>query len=200
MEIKKAGKDGERGRNRTSNLLIKSQLLCQLSYAPVREILGGTIFDCNISRSSGHRRDARARSFARGRRDHGCKAVERSSWQKDARREASSLAKSNAAAETAVGKLFLGTLANFCGQGAGTFAHRGAAWRQEIRTHLGTALDCADHRSVIHAIGIGHGNEPLLGTQAIDHALLARAEHSVRKNWKIPEHPKKINALKKRRH
>jgi hypothetical protein len=27
--------DGERGRNRTFNLLIKSQLLCQLSYAPV---------------------------------------------------------------------------------------------------------------------------------------------------------------------
>jgi hypothetical protein len=29
-----AMKDGERGRNRTYNLLIKSQLLCQLSYAP----------------------------------------------------------------------------------------------------------------------------------------------------------------------
>src|ERR1700739_4887884 len=28
---------GERGRNRTFNLLIKSQLLCQLSYAPVCE-------------------------------------------------------------------------------------------------------------------------------------------------------------------
>jgi hypothetical protein len=28
------GKCGERGRNRTFNLLIKSQLLCQLSYAP----------------------------------------------------------------------------------------------------------------------------------------------------------------------
>jgi hypothetical protein len=27
-------KSGERGRNRTFNLLIKSQLLCQLSYAP----------------------------------------------------------------------------------------------------------------------------------------------------------------------
>ena len=27
-------RDGERGRNRTFNLLIKSQLLCQLSYAP----------------------------------------------------------------------------------------------------------------------------------------------------------------------
>jgi hypothetical protein len=27
--------DGERGRNRTCNLLIKSQLLCQLSYAPI---------------------------------------------------------------------------------------------------------------------------------------------------------------------
>src|SRR5437763_12777510 len=30
-------KDGERGRNRTFNLLIKSQLLCQLSYAPLLE-------------------------------------------------------------------------------------------------------------------------------------------------------------------
>jgi hypothetical protein len=30
-----AGDSGERGRNRTYNLLIKSQLLCQLSYAPV---------------------------------------------------------------------------------------------------------------------------------------------------------------------
>jgi hypothetical protein len=29
---------GERGRNRTSNLLIKSQLLCQLSYAPTMKI------------------------------------------------------------------------------------------------------------------------------------------------------------------
>ncbi len=28
-------KCGERGRNRTYNLLIKSQLLCQLSYAPL---------------------------------------------------------------------------------------------------------------------------------------------------------------------
>jgi hypothetical protein len=28
------GDFGERGRNRTFNLLIKSQLLCQLSYAP----------------------------------------------------------------------------------------------------------------------------------------------------------------------
>ncbi len=30
-----SGLDGERGRNRTFNLLIKSQLLCQLSYAPL---------------------------------------------------------------------------------------------------------------------------------------------------------------------
>jgi hypothetical protein len=32
--------NGERGRNRTFNLLIKSQLLCQLSYAPSRESVG----------------------------------------------------------------------------------------------------------------------------------------------------------------
>src|SRR6202050_920613 len=31
--------NGERGRNRTFNLLIKSQLLCQLSYAPTVGIL-----------------------------------------------------------------------------------------------------------------------------------------------------------------
>jgi hypothetical protein len=36
-------KDGERGRNRTYNLLIKSQLLCQLSYAPtVGDVVGRT--------------------------------------------------------------------------------------------------------------------------------------------------------------
>ena len=34
-------KDGERGRNRTFNLLIKSQLLCQLSYAPALHCEGG---------------------------------------------------------------------------------------------------------------------------------------------------------------
>ncbi len=34
MAVQLFEKDGERGRNRTFNLLIKSQLLCQLSYAP----------------------------------------------------------------------------------------------------------------------------------------------------------------------
>jgi hypothetical protein len=49
-------RSGERGRNRTYNLLIKSQLLCQLSYAPTVDIsVGGTICDCSISRTGGHR-------------------------------------------------------------------------------------------------------------------------------------------------
>src|SRR6202051_2420521 len=40
---------GERGRNRTFNLLIKSQLLCQLSYAPTMgDLTEETICDCNI--------------------------------------------------------------------------------------------------------------------------------------------------------
>src|SRR6202035_5941215 len=34
MDGKSLKRSGERGRNRTFNLLIKSQLLCQLSYAP----------------------------------------------------------------------------------------------------------------------------------------------------------------------
>ena len=36
-----SGLSGERGRNRTFNLLIKSQLLCQLSYAPWEEFAVG---------------------------------------------------------------------------------------------------------------------------------------------------------------
>src|SRR5258707_7334243 len=41
-------KVGERGRNRTFNLLIKSQLLCQLSYAPTANRMVGTNFDYSI--------------------------------------------------------------------------------------------------------------------------------------------------------
>jgi hypothetical protein len=41
-------KSGERGRNRTYNLLIKSQLLCQLSYAPSANREVGTNFDYSI--------------------------------------------------------------------------------------------------------------------------------------------------------
>src|SRR5437667_9771810 len=45
-------KDGERGRNRTFNLLIKSQLLCQLSYAPIAGgmICGGFHIESNMNR------------------------------------------------------------------------------------------------------------------------------------------------------
>ena len=39
---------GERGRNRTFNLLIKSQLLCQLSYAPTANAKIGTNIYYNI--------------------------------------------------------------------------------------------------------------------------------------------------------
>ena len=42
-------KDGERGRNRTYNLLIKSQLLCQLSYAPTANGRVGTKLDYTIA-------------------------------------------------------------------------------------------------------------------------------------------------------
>ena len=42
------GESGERGRNRTFNLLIKSQLLCQLSYAPTADGKVGTNFDYTI--------------------------------------------------------------------------------------------------------------------------------------------------------
>src|SRR5712675_3260397 len=48
-------KDGERGRNRTYNLLIKSQLLCQLSYAPtVGNRTGGQFVIVAFPRTHGH--------------------------------------------------------------------------------------------------------------------------------------------------
>src|ERR1039458_3141514 len=48
-------KDGERGRNRTSNLLIKSQLLCQLSYAPTMgNLVAGQLVIVTFSRTRGH--------------------------------------------------------------------------------------------------------------------------------------------------
>jgi hypothetical protein len=37
---------GERGRNRTFNLLIKSQLLCQLSYAPINDLRAMLVVRC----------------------------------------------------------------------------------------------------------------------------------------------------------
>ena len=40
-------RNGERGRNRTFNLLIKSQLLCQLSYAPFWTLRGRLSDGCN---------------------------------------------------------------------------------------------------------------------------------------------------------
>ena len=89
----------------------------------------------------------------------------------------------------------LGTLADFGGQAAGSFAERGTTRRQRFGAHLRAALDRADYRSVIHSISIGHGDETLLRTKAIDHPLLAGAEHGVRKNGKVPEHPEKIYAL-----
>jgi hypothetical protein len=43
---------GERGRNRTFNLLIKSQLLCQLSYAPLRGYSKNSPTEVNTMRRS----------------------------------------------------------------------------------------------------------------------------------------------------
>ena len=62
-------RSGERGRNRTFNLLIKSQLLCQLSYAPTVGNLAGRT-NKNYSIHSGfsvrvHSRIARSSCFSR---------------------------------------------------------------------------------------------------------------------------------------
>src|ERR1022692_1636280 len=64
------GLDGERGRNRTYNLLIKSQLLCQLSYAPTvgMWLVGRTKIIASSGRFSQEeaQRDSSALSFSSG--------------------------------------------------------------------------------------------------------------------------------------
>src|ERR1700678_2871761 len=96
----------------------------------------------------------------------------------------------------------LGALAHFRSQSAWGFADHGATRRQRFHPHLRekAAFDRADDRSILHAIRISQGDEPLFRTQAIDHSLLPAAEHRVRENGKMAEHPKKIHALKKRGH
>jgi hypothetical protein len=98
------------------------------------------------------------------------------------------------------GVIFLGALPNFRRQSTSIFAGHGATLRQRVWPHLQAPFDCADHGSVFHSIGISHGDEPLLGTQPVNHLLLAMTEDGMRKNGKITEHPKKIHALQKRRH
>jgi hypothetical protein len=98
------------------------------------------------------------------------------------------------------GWISLGALPNFSSQSTRTFADHGAARRQRLDPHPWALLDRADHRSVFHAIGVSHGHEALLGAQAVNQALLCAAKDSVRKDGKMPEHPKEINALTKGRH
>jgi hypothetical protein len=82
-------------------------------------------------------------------------------------------------------------LAGFCCQSTRTFARSRTA-RRHLIPHGRTALDGADHRRFIHTIGIGHRGETLFGAHAIDQTLLPGAEHGVRKNGKIAEHPQQI--------
>jgi hypothetical protein len=99
-------------------------------------------------------------------------------------------------------KALLGTLLRFYRQAAGTFTDCRATRGQRLRRHLGTEapLHRADDWGIFHSVRVCHGDEALLRAQAIDHSLLPSAEHGVRKNGKVTEHPKKINALKKRGH
>src|SRR5580704_19182840 len=96
----------------------------------------------------------------------------------------------------------LGTLLRLRSQSARTFADCGATWGQRFRPHLGTEapLHRADDWGIFHSVLVCHGDEALLRAQAIDHSLLPGAEHGVRKNGKVTEHPKKIHPLKKRGH
>src|SRR5215831_6668200 len=62
--------NGERGRNRTFNLLIKSQLLCQLSYAPACKgrLLKCVLIIASKNRAQAGRTDAAPRARHRSNR------------------------------------------------------------------------------------------------------------------------------------
>ena len=174
--------DGERGRNRTFNLLIKSQLLCQLSYAPGMEFcLAGQFVIVTFS---------------------GCAVIARAAWDAlillayGAERGADLVTKGRRQTGSytgiAIKRKFLGTLPRLRSQASGTFADNWATRRIWPHSRAGAPLDRADYGSIVHAIGVSHRDKPLFGAQAVNHPLLATAEHGVRKNGKVPEHPEKI--------
>jgi hypothetical protein len=66
------GDVGERGRNRTFNLLIKSQLLCQLSYAPICGWSFSPGDSLIVSRAGGRSQAAAGKRLARTTRSAHC--------------------------------------------------------------------------------------------------------------------------------
>src|SRR5208282_3126576 len=135
-------KSGERGRNRTYNLLIKSQLLCQLSYAPTvgiwlegqTKIIASRLFFSGVRTRSTRRRAWRVAGDCVTRT--GGTIVKRRGERIISRRR-------NETATPA--KINLRSLLSFCGQ-RGRFACDWTAWRQRAYSCRRTALDGADDR------------------------------------------------------
>src|SRR5580704_6424878 len=187
-------RNGERGRNRTYNLLIKSQLLCQLSYAPtVGNLPAGQFVIVTFSA-------ARVIDAFSWRTTH--ESIERYSITHEsadriaagARRSSSRARSQRTALRRTTGRLR--TLPYFRSQSAWIFADHRTTRRQGVGPHSWPFLDSANHRSVLKSVGVSHRHEPLLGAQTIDHPLLAVAKHGVRKNGKVPEHPNEVHPLK----
>lgn len=94
-----------------------------------------------------------------------------------------------------------GTLLHFrCKARSVPLAHHRPAGRQRTGARLSTSFDGTNNWSILDSTRVGHGNEPLLRTQAVNHCPLAAPEDCHGQNWEMPEHPEKVQALPKRRH
>jgi len=82
----------------------------------------------------------------------------------------------------------LRTLTGLCSHSLRSRLHQSPR-KQLVRANRRPVFDGADHRRLIHTIGVCHGGEPLLAAHSIDHSLLPSIQNRVRKNGEVTEHP-----------
>ncbi len=168
---------GERGRNRTYNLLIKSQLLCQLSYAPTVDSKVGTNNNYIIRFALLQGSAPFSRALVGLSATKFTRAWEPTLLWNQLR-----------------GCGFLALLRDRRCRSGNWFANGWFANRENFRLNRSSPFDSSDDRFVGKVRG-GQGDEPVFAPQTIDQSELPRAQHWLRQGKKIPERPNQRCAL-----
>jgi len=162
---------------------IKSQLLCQLSYAP-----GWSARWDEENYSTRRRRASFAASPVVRFGEATC------AKRHDVQRQKNQLENRSELEERTAGRpLTLELLPDFCRQRR--IPRWRLTWRPVFRGDRRPMFDSSNHRRFLQRVGIRHGSKALLAAHAINHALLPARKHRVRKNGKIAKHPEHVHAL-----
>jgi hypothetical protein len=192
---------GERGRNRTFNLLIKSQLLCQLSYAPACGFSFALGSSARLRRAMGDcsccSREAALRNHRVGRMRIPMKNITQPVTMLPMRDRLEKRLGSHRHPCLGWERAFSGALLQVCRE----WRHRvgnasiGLAWRGNRRT----LFQSSEQRSISQAIGFQHRDKPVPGAHGVDTLLLAPREDLHRQSFEVAENPQQIKPLGERR-